>query len=138
MKKKKQSTPRISTASLPDIVFMLLFFFMVVTVLRVESYQLDIVLPEVRDLTKLSYNRNAANFYIGRSNGSQKIQLNDKYMSIDQVENAIRSLAAKYPNKPFENFLEVDQDTKMRLVHKVKIEMRKAEQYKLNYVLVEE
>ena len=33
-KKKTGALPPISTASLPDIVFMLLFFFMVVTVLR--------------------------------------------------------------------------------------------------------
>jgi len=52
-KKRGKSTPAISTASLPDIIFMLLFFFMVVTVLRDSSLKVNVITPEASELTKL-------------------------------------------------------------------------------------
>ena len=45
-KKKKREMGAISTASLPDIVFMLLFFFMVATVLRTEEEMVRVIRPE--------------------------------------------------------------------------------------------
>ena len=52
-KKRGKSTPVVSTASLPDIVFMLLFFFMVVTVLRDASLKVNVNVPNASELTKL-------------------------------------------------------------------------------------
>ena len=53
VKKRGKSTPAISTASLPDIIFMLLFFFMVVTVLRDASLMVSVITPQATELTKL-------------------------------------------------------------------------------------
>ena len=44
--KKSKAKPEISTASLPDIIFMLLIFFMVTTVLRETEVQVRTILPE--------------------------------------------------------------------------------------------
>ena len=44
-KKRGKSSPEVSTASLPDIIFMLLFFFMVVTVLRDSELKVDVATP---------------------------------------------------------------------------------------------
>ena len=52
-KKRGDSKPEVSTASLPDIVFMLLFFFMVVTVLRDSEQMVNVTTPEATELTKL-------------------------------------------------------------------------------------
>ena len=49
----KKSMPAISTASLPDIVFMLLFFFMVTTVMRPTELKVKIKTPEASEVTKL-------------------------------------------------------------------------------------
>ena len=52
-KKKSSELPAISTASLPDIVFMLLFFFMVVTVLRDSDLLVENKLPKADQVEKL-------------------------------------------------------------------------------------
>ena len=52
-KKRGKASPEVSTASLPDIIFMLLFFFMVVTVLRDSELKVQVNTPNVTELTKL-------------------------------------------------------------------------------------
>jgi len=52
-KKKGGELPAISTASLPDIVFMLLFFFMVATVMRDSTLMIVNKLPAADQIEKL-------------------------------------------------------------------------------------
>ena len=52
-KKRGKAKPEVSTASLPDIIFMLLFFFMVVTKLRDSELKLNVNTPSASELTKL-------------------------------------------------------------------------------------
>ena len=52
-KKKSGELPPVSTASLPDIVFMLLFFFMTVTVMKDSSLKVVNVLPNANEIKKL-------------------------------------------------------------------------------------
>jgi len=74
-KKRGKSTPAISTASLPDIIFMLLFFFMVVTVLRDSSLKVNVITPEASELTKLEEKSLVNYLYIGRP----KPEFKDQY-----------------------------------------------------------
>ena len=53
VKKRGKASPEVSTASLPDIIFMLLFFFMVVTVLRDGERKVKVVVPQATQLQKL-------------------------------------------------------------------------------------
>ncbi len=53
MAEKEKETPAVSTASLPDIVFMLLFFFMVATVMRDSETLVIVSLPKASEITKL-------------------------------------------------------------------------------------
>ena len=56
-KKGSGELPKISTASLPDIVFMLLFFFMVATVLRDNTLMIQNTLPAADQIQKLDKKR---------------------------------------------------------------------------------
>jgi len=64
-KRKKKDNPEVSTASLPDIIFMLLFFFMTVTVLRTAASQVTIELPETQTAIKVNHEASEYNIYIG-------------------------------------------------------------------------
>ena len=64
-KKRGKSKPEISTASLPDIIFMLLFFFMVVTVLRDATLKVSVSTPNASELTKLEKKSLVNYLYIG-------------------------------------------------------------------------
>ena len=64
-RKGKGGTPVISTASLPDIVFMLLFFFMVTTVMREVTLKVKISPPEATEIKKLEKKSLVSYIYLG-------------------------------------------------------------------------
>ena len=84
-KKKSGGLPAINTASLPDIVFMLLFFFMVATVMRDNTLMIDNSLPSASEVEKLEKKNLVMYVYIGKPSRNYKkkygsearIQLND-------------------------------------------------------------
>ena len=92
-KKKNGEQPAINTASLPDIVFMLLFFFMVATVMRDNTLMVTNTLPAADQVQKLDKKDRVIYIYAGKPSeryvkkyGDQpKIQLNDKFSVVSDV-----------------------------------------------------
>ncbi len=136
--------PAISTASLPDIVFMLLFFFMVSTTMREVTLMVNNGMPEARQFTKLEKKSLVSNIYIGKPKdqyvgiyGSEpRIQLNDKLSSVSEISTFV---AAEQESRKEEdrnmitNNMKVDQFTKMGIVTDVKQELRKANSLRISY-----
>lgn len=140
IRKKKRETPEVSTASLPDIIFMLLFFFMTVTVLRTASAQMTIELPTTEDAAKVNHEASEFNIYVSESEDSkeQKIQINEYLVSMDQLDQILNNIAA--PLLDFERmkvpiYLRIDKGVKMDLVYDVKLMLRKHGLRKINYIV---
>ena len=140
-KKKKRDMGAISTASLPDIVFMLLFFFMVATVLRTEEEMVRVIRPEASEIYKIEKKHLIRYINIGppqdkRYGTEPVIQLNDQFADVaqirDWVENERLTLAEAEQTKMWLS-MKVDQDTKMGVVTDVKQELRKASALKVLY-----
>ncbi len=140
-KKKKRDMGAISTASLPDIVFMLLFFFMVATVLRTEEEMVRVIRPEASEIYKIEKKHLIRYINIGppqdkRYGTEPVIQLNDQFADVaqirDWVENERLTLAEAEQTKMWVS-MKVDQDTKMGVVTDVKQELRKASALKVLY-----
>ena len=94
MKKKgDKSLPPISTASLPDVIFMILFFFMVSTTMREQDILVKFTLPEATEVQKLEKKSLASYIFIGQPIPSlqakfgtaPRIQLNDSYKSTQDI-----------------------------------------------------
>lgn len=89
--KKKKGMPAVNTASLPDIVFMLLFFFMVTTTMRETELKIENpVLPNATEVKKLEHKSLVSTIYVGKAKdknlgSGDKIQLNDKIATADDV-----------------------------------------------------
>lgn len=143
-KKKGGDLPAISTASLPDIVFMLLFFFMVATVMRQNTLKIQNNLPTANQLEKLDKKDRIIYIYAGKPSeryqstfGQEaRIQLGDKFADIKDIKLYIESERAKKNEAliPFlTTALKVDSETNMGLVTDIKQELRKVEAYKINY-----
>lgn len=140
-KEKKGGTPAISTASLPDIIFMLLFFFMVTTVMREVDLKVKITLPEATEVTKLEDKALVDYLYIGPPASAELgteplLQLNDQFAKLDEIDpwvklNNERRLEPEVPK--ITRSLKVDKDTHMKIVTDVKQELRKANALKINY-----
>lgn len=134
----------ISTASLPDIVFMLLFFFMVTTVMRETELKIQVRVPEATEIKKLEKKSLVSYVYIGkphrnlqRTFGSEpRIQLNDAFATPDDIRDFItseREQMNENDQKQMTVSLKIDEDTKMGIVTDVKQELRKASALKINY-----
>jgi len=99
-KKNKKGLPAISTASLPDIVFMLLFFFMVTTTMRETTLLIEKPkLPNATEIKKLEHKSLVSTIYIGKSRDKRItgdiIQANDKLIKVNEIVNFIYSEQAK-------------------------------------------
>jgi biopolymer transport protein ExbD len=143
-KNSNKDTPGISTASLPDIVFMLLFFFMVTTVMRETTIMVKQSLPKASEIQKLEKKSLVSYIYIGSpvermqaTYGTKaRIQLNDAFATVEDIPQYINAERAARDEKevPFmTTSIKVDQDTKMGIVTDVKQELRKANALKINY-----
>lgn len=143
-KGKGKAMPQISTASLPDIIFMLLFFFMVVTVLRQSELKLRVNTPEATELTKLEEKQLVNYIYIGRPNPqyqrvygtAPQIQLGDKISKINDIPLFLTQHKTKVPEVQhgrITSSLRVDGDVTMGIVSDVKTELRKNNQLRVNY-----
>ena len=143
-KKRGKTSPAISTASLPDIIFMLLFFFMTVTVMRTSDLKVNVVIPEATELTKLE-KKSLVNFiYIGVPKDSYKaqrgtspqIQLGDKFSTISEIPLYLEKHKIKVPENQraaIISSLKIDKGMTMGIVTDVKLELRKYNQLKVNY-----
>lgn len=143
-KKRGKSSPAINTASLPDIVFMLLFFFMVVTKLRDSELKVKISTPFATELTKLEEKSLVNYIYIGRPieryqavyGTKPRMQLGDKFAEIGEIPLFLERFKVKIPEpqRPkITSSLRVDGDVTMGIVQDVKTQLRKSNQLKVNY-----
>ena len=143
-RKGKGGLPAISTASLPDIVFMLLFFFMVSTSMRETEMRVSLTLPEATEVTKLEKKSLVSYIYIGTPTlqyqklygTDSRIQLNDSFKELVDIRDFIsseRDALSEADRNMLTTSLKVDQNTRMGIVSDVKQELRKAAALKINY-----
>jgi biopolymer transport protein ExbD len=143
-KKRGKASPEVSTASLPDIIFMLLFFFMVVTVLRDAELKVKVSTPFASELTKLEEKSLVNYVYIGRPvkkfqtlyGTKPRIQLGDKFATVEDLPLFLEKHKVKIPEgkRPkITSSLRVDGEVTMGIVQDVKTQLRKSGQLKVNY-----
>lgn len=139
--KKSAGMPKISTASLPDIVFILLCFFMVSTTMRETTLIVKIRLPEATEIQKLEKKSLVSFIYVGQPIKStfgteSRIQLNDQFATVDDIQDFIateREARDEADRKFLTTSIKADRDTRMGVVSDIKQELRKAGAFKLNY-----
>ena len=141
-KGKGKGMPAVSTASLPDIVFMLLFYFMVTTVMREVDLKLNMEQPEATEIDKLENKSLVDYIYIGEPINTQlygtvpKIQLEDDFATVEEIQSYIlekRAERSEAEQGLVTVSLKVDEETKMGIVTEVKQELRKVQALKINY-----
>jgi len=137
----KKTTP-ISTASLPDIIFMLLFFFMVTTTMRETQLFVRNQMPPATEVQKLERKSLVSFIYIGPPLQYQifgtepRIQLNDAFAvpaDISAFISAEREARQEAERPLMTTSMKVDRETKMGIVTDVKQELRKVNALKVNY-----
>jgi len=140
----KKVMPQITTASLPDIMFMLLFFFMVSTTLRQNELKINTKLPYATEITKLEKKSLVSYIFVGSprkeyaaSLGTEsRIQLDDNFAVVNDIRGYIAGEQEKRDESDRPKMtvsLKADEKTKMGIINEIKTELRKAEALKINY-----
>lgn len=143
-KSGSKELPPISTASLPDIVFMLLFFFMVSTTMREVTLNVKVHLPEATELSKLEKKSLVSYIYCGeplpkfqsKFGIAPRIQLDDQFANVEDIQDFIikeREARDEAERPSMITSLKVDENTKMIIVTDIKQELRKAAALHINY-----
>jgi len=148
-RKKGTQAQKINTASLPDIVFMLLFFFMVATTMRETEVQVRVTVPQATEVKKLEKKSLVSYIYIGRPvahvarmYGTEPlVQLNDKLVSeegipYESIQDFVLFEREKLPESEKNRMtmsLRIDQDIPMGKVDDVKQALRRAKALIINY-----
>ena len=119
-KQKAKADPEIPSASMPDIVFMLLIFFMVTTVFK-ESSGLSVILPDAKKIEKLKGKRDIATIWADRAG---QISIDDKLVEVKQIRNIIYPKVAD-PLHPMKLVsMRIDKDVDMGRVTDIHEELR--------------
>jgi biopolymer transport protein ExbD len=143
-KEGKKEIPAISTASLPDVVFMLLFFFMTITTMRDQEVLVQTKLPSATEVQKLEKKSLVSYIYIGQPTKamqakfgtSPRIQLNDSYRSTQDILEFVASERDKMNENERAQMticLKADENTRMGIITDVKQELRRANALKISY-----
>lgn len=143
-KKKDKALPAMNTSALPDIVFMLLFFFMVATVMREVDLKVAVNKPQATEIQKLERKSLVTYIYAGaprqkyqdKFGKSPRIQLNDSFATLDDVQAFViseRETKSEEERPLMTMSIKADRTVKMGLISDIKLQLRKAQAYKINY-----
>lgn len=140
-KKEKKGVAAINTASLPDIVFMLLFFFMVTTVMREVDLKIAVRVPDATEAEKLENKSLVSFIYVGEPleaifGTEPRIQLNDQFKKVEDIQDFIaqeRDAMDENDRNKMMVSLKVDEDTKMGVIVDIKMALRTANALKISY-----
>jgi len=126
-KKKSKVSTEIPTASMPDIVFMLLLFFMVSTVFK-QFTGLPIDLPTAKRIEKLEAKKNVTNLW---ANAKGEISIDDKLVRIADISSVLYQKRIESPRLIVS--MKLDRGINMGIVTDIHEELREADALKVNY-----
>ena len=127
-KKRSNSKQEIPTSSMPDIIFMLLLFFMVATTLREVDVYVKFKLPEAEAIEKIENKRLISYIWVGKSG---KIQLNDNIVALDEIQDIMYKKRVELPNVIVS--LRIDKESNMGVITDIQQMLRKASTLRINY-----
>jgi biopolymer transport protein ExbD len=143
-KGEKKEMPGIASGSLSDIVFMLLFFFMVTTQMRETENKVVVKIPQASESVKLERKDLSSYINIGtpiRSLQAQygtdaRIQLNDSFKTVDDIRDFVaaeRDSKSEADRSFMTICIRADQDVRMGIITDVKQELRRCSALKIMY-----
>lgn len=140
-----RKVPGLNTASLPDLIFTVLFFFMIVTHMREVQLKVKFQVPQGTKLEKLTKKSVVTYLYVGQpfkggaadgDTGGSQIQINDKIASLGEVSDyltAERQSMSGDDAKRMMVSIKADRNTRMNVIHDIKQTLRSTHVLKVNY-----
>ena len=141
-KKESREMPEMNTSSLPDLIFTILFFFMIVTTMREVTLQVKLTVPQGTELEKLEKKSAVSYIYVGpptdalraQMGSSTRIQLNDRYAEPREVMDFVAQERVGMTNQAEQVIsIKADSKTQMGIITDIKEVLRKSWALRINY-----
>lgn len=143
-RRRDHEVPRLNTAALPDLIFSVLFFFMIVTHMRDVELKVQYQVPQGTELEKLVRKSAVSYIYIGPPSKEwqpamgtdTRIQLNDKYADVSDIANYLADERRRMSPADVERqvvSIKADKATDMGIISDVKMAVRRANALVVNY-----
>lgn len=142
--RKEREVLELNMASLPDLIFTVLFFFILITHMRDVTPKVEYVVPEGTELVKLAPKSAVVNIYIGRPlpgkhshmHDGIHIQLNDKCATIADIgafiEAGRKKMSPDDRNK-MTVAIKADRQVSMKMINDIKRELRSVNATRISY-----
>ena len=141
-RRRHRSVPTLKMAAMPDLIFTVLFFFMIVTHMRTETAKVSVEVPQGTELTKATSKRTITNLYIGKDNhGVTRIQIGEHIVPMEMVGSMVTAIRGRLNEEELQLHtinIRADRNTPMGVITDVKQELRKAGALNIRYSAVEE
>lgn len=127
-KKRASTKQEIPTSSMPDIIFMLLLFFMVATTLKEFDVMVQYKLPEAEAIEKIENKRLVSYVWVGND---ERIQINDTLVDMKEIQTIMYEKRVAIPNVIVS--FRVDKGSNMGIVIDIQQELREVDARRINY-----
>lgn len=141
--RKRMNVPSLNMASMPDLIFTVLFFFMIVTHMRSDEVKVRVEVPQGKEMQKLANKASVVNIYIGRPidrttgrQGDWLVQLNGDLVKPEEIPARIEHIRAGMSPENAEHLtvnLRADRRTPMGIINDVKQALQQSYALKINY-----
>ena len=138
--RKRQNVPSLNMASMPDLIFTVLFFFMIVTHMRSDEVKVRYEVPQGSEMKKLANKSSVVNIYIGRAGNDWRVQLNGDIVRVEDLSARIEQIKSSMSPENQEHLtvsLRADRRTPIGLISDVKQALQKSYALRINYSATE-
>ncbi len=113
---------------MPDMIFILLIFFMVTTVMKEQTIKVKFTLPSAKQIEKIDNKRLISYIWVGRDG---RIQIDDNIVYVGDIQSIMYRKRKELPNVIVS--LRIDRGSKMGIVTDIQQQLRKADALRINY-----
>ena len=136
----RHNVPSLNVASMPDLIFTVLFFFMIVTHMRSDEVKVRLQVPEGCEVKKLANKAAVVNIYIGRQGDDWLVQLNDDIVKPEEIPARLEQIRATMSPELVEHLtvsFRADRHTPMGIIQDVKQALQQSYALRINYSATE-
>lgn len=140
-RRKRHHVPSLNMASMPDLIFTVLFFFMIVTHMRSDEVKVRLEVPQGTEIQKLANKASVVNIYIGKIGKKWAVQLNGDIVKPEEIPARIEKLRAGLSPENAEKLtvsLRADRHTPMGIINDVKNALQQSYALRINYGGIEQ
>ena len=137
---RDKGVPSLNMASMPDLIFTVLFFFMIVTHMRSDEVKVRLQVPQGSEVQKLANRPSVVNVYVGRLNGQWQVQVNGSIVRPENISARISQIRQSMTPENAEHLtvsFRADRQAPMRIISQVKRSLQQSFALKINYSATE-